>query len=82
MEASEKSPAIEQFLSDMIGQSRVETIESDRCVPAPIGCGGDASAFRDALSRKEYSISGLCQKCQDEIFGSDEDSNDESNIYY
>lgn len=24
--------------------------------------------FRDALSRKEYSISGLCQKCQDEFF--------------
>lgn len=25
--------------------------------------------FRDELSRKEYKISGLCQKCQDEVFG-------------
>ena len=25
--------------------------------------------FKDELSKKEYSISGLCQKCQDEIFG-------------
>ena len=25
--------------------------------------------FRDALSVKEYGISGLCQKCQDETFG-------------
>ena len=25
--------------------------------------------FRDNLSRKEYSISGLCQDCQDEFFG-------------
>jgi len=25
--------------------------------------------FRDALSRKEYGISGLCQKCQDDVFG-------------
>lgn len=25
--------------------------------------------FRDDLSRKEYYISGLCQKCQDETFG-------------
>lgn len=25
--------------------------------------------FRDDLSRKEYSISGLCQQCQDEMFG-------------
>ena len=26
--------------------------------------------FKDELSRKEYRISGLCQKCQDETFGS------------
>ncbi len=25
--------------------------------------------FTDALSIKEYGISGLCQSCQDEIFG-------------
>jgi hypothetical protein len=24
--------------------------------------------FRDEISRKEFHISGLCQKCQDEIF--------------
>ena len=24
--------------------------------------------FRDDLSRKEYSISGLCQECQDKTF--------------
>ena len=27
------------------------------------------SDFKDNLSIKEYHISGLCQKCQDEIFG-------------
>ena len=26
------------------------------------------SDFRDDLSRSEYSISGMCQKCQDEIY--------------
>lgn len=25
--------------------------------------------FRDALSIKEYQISGICQSCQDEVFG-------------
>lgn len=25
-------------------------------------------SFRDELSRKEYTISGLCQTCQDKIF--------------
>ena len=24
--------------------------------------------FKDALSRKEYNISGMCQKCMDEFF--------------
>ena len=24
--------------------------------------------FRDVMSRKEFGISGLCQKCQDEMF--------------
>ena len=24
--------------------------------------------FKDELSRKEYKISGLCQKCQDKMF--------------
>ena len=25
--------------------------------------------FRDAISKKEYGISGLCQECQDGVFG-------------
>jgi len=28
--------------------------------------------FRDELSRKEFKISGLCQKCQDATFGGGE----------
>ena len=26
------------------------------------------SEFKDELSRKEFKISGMCQKCQDDIF--------------
>lgn len=29
--------------------------------------------FRDPLSRREYQISGVCQSCQDDFFGSDEE---------
>lgn len=32
-------------------------------------CGREIGEFRDALSEKEYSISGMCQSCQDEVFG-------------
>ena len=27
------------------------------------------SDFKDDLSRREYQISGMCQKCQDNVFG-------------
>ena len=27
--------------------------------------------FRNAISRREFKISGMCQKCQDKIFGKD-----------
>lgn len=29
----------------------------------------NAKDFKDETSKKEYSISGMCQKCQDKIFG-------------
>jgi predicted RNA-binding Zn-ribbon protein involved in translation (DUF1610 family) len=33
----------------------------------------DPTKFRDQASAREYMISGLCQKCQDQIFNSDDD---------
>ena len=50
-----------------IFKDTLKTIQDDYC---PI-CKNSIKEedFRDNLSRKEYSISGLCQKCQDEIFG-------------
>lgn len=32
-------------------------------------CGGKIGKFKDESSEKEYGISGMCQKCQDKIFG-------------
>lgn len=32
-------------------------------------CRQAVGKFRDALSQKEYRISGMCQKCQDSVFG-------------
>lgn len=46
------------------GRSTTESIGNDVCVR----CGEPATVFTDALSRKEFSISGLCQKCQDFVF--------------
>jgi len=63
---SPKSPALEHFLNDLFGRS--SAIEADVCV----FCAQDASVFRDEASRVEYTMSGLCQDCQDEVF-TDED---------
>ena len=44
----------------------VDMVENNQCplCSKPI----DPDGFRDDLSRKEYGISGLCQKCQDGVF--------------
>jgi hypothetical protein len=31
-------------------------------------CGGKVEGFDSELSQKEFLISGMCQKCQDDIF--------------
>jgi len=66
---SKKSPKMEVEIDLMshkiFGRARTGSIHGDICVM----CGEDASTFRDTLSKKEYSISGACQSCQDKIFG-------------
>jgi len=59
---TQKHPQIEHFLNDLFG--RTSAIEADVCVC----CGYAAFKFRDQISEKEYRISGLCQRCQDDIF--------------
>jgi hypothetical protein len=48
--------------------TRTEALKTSLCVY----CMKDANedAFRDALSLKEFGISGMCQCCQDDIFSS------------
>ena len=64
-EPTQKAPGINKFLSSITGRDREDTIRGNKCMT----CGGEASTFRDALSRKEYTISGMCQHCQDSVFG-------------
>ena len=68
MKPAEKHPVMEalldQFAASTFGRSRTEIIHEDVC----ISCRNPATSFKDELSAKEYSISGLCQNCQDSIF--------------
>jgi hypothetical protein len=44
------------------------------CCNAPV----NQDEFKDELSKKEFKISGLCQKCQDEVFGGEEEDFEEN----
>lgn len=64
-----KNPEIDDFITKAFGVVRKSSIRANICVSPPIGCGLPATEFKDARSKKEYTISGLCQTCQDKIFG-------------
>jgi len=70
MEPSEKSPQLANFLEENFG--RTTAITTGHCVGENFGFSDHDFNFRDDLSRKEYTISGLCQTCQDAVF-KDED---------
>lgn len=63
---SDKSEAMINAIDSLLPGTKAK-IASNCC---PI-CGKSIveSEFRDALSVREYEISGMCQKCQDDIFG-------------
>jgi hypothetical protein len=50
---------------DLFSPGRREAIADDKCS----GCGCPALQFRAELHILEYTISGLCQVCQDDVFG-------------
>lgn len=55
--------------ADALFPNRRPAIHAGICVL----CGNPATQFRDDLSRREYEISGLCQKDQDLVFREDND---------
>jgi hypothetical protein len=76
MEPTNKSNAINSMLSSVFGVDRVETITEAFCVSCDSE-NNNAASFRDDISRKEYAISGLCQSCQDDVFGVSDDEPDD-----
>jgi len=48
------------FNMDMVKKQK-ENISKGKCAT----CGGGVGEFKDAISEKDYGITGMCQKCQD-----------------
>lgn len=76
LSATLKHPEIEALLSAITGVSRVGAVAERSCVC----CSGEAKSFTDALSEKEYTISGLCQTCQDSVFDNPETEFDDPDM--
>ena len=53
----------------------VDAVEAKKCpfCAKPI----NDSDFKNDVSRREYEISGICQKCQDKTFGKDKEEDEE-----
>ena len=65
MKATQKHHEIESLLTSITGKSRPQMVPEALCTT----CDGVAESFKDEASEREYQISGMCQSCQDEIFG-------------
>lgn len=78
----DRTPEMEKLTDDisyaLYGRKRTDSIKGDICVI----CGGPADDFRDPLSRTEYTISGMCQACQDRTFGGEDEEDDYPVEYY
>ena len=63
-QAAEKHSSVESAIAALTGKNRRSYIGANMCMT----CDGEAREFRDELSHREYTISGMCQTCQDSFF--------------
>ncbi len=60
-----KSKRMNQAILELTGIDVNKSVETRVC---PF-CNKSVGEFRDEISKKEHEISGLCQSCQDDMFG-------------
>lgn len=66
-----KNKIMNKDLMNLLGfDKELDLVKNKKCPSC--GQGIDESAFDSECSRNEYTISGLCQECQDSIFGFEE----------
>jgi hypothetical protein len=60
-----KNRPFTRFAAAILGPDAVKALDAGNC-PC---CKKSIGPFRNSLSQKEYGISGMCQNCQDSVFG-------------
>lgn len=68
-----KSPEIKKVLDNFTGSRFGKTKIAAEAEKVCVFCHKPIKDedFRNEISRREYGISGICQKCQDDVFGKD-----------
>lgn len=67
---SNKTPGMQDAIESLFPGTR-KLIEEHRCPMCKKSI--DMQGFKDKLSYKEFMISGMCQVCQDSIWGEKDD---------
>ena len=66
-----RHPVLQDFcdqLAKNLGGQSLTDAQKNVNAPTCVFCKKPAHLFKDEISRKEYTISGLCQICQDATF--------------
>jgi hypothetical protein len=58
---------VDRVGKQLFDKTRTQALTTHTC----ICCGKPAIDFKDEKSATEWRITGLCQKCQDAVFGED-----------
>ena len=58
---------VDDFAANIFGTTRTKAIRSEICVKCRVNV--LTVGFRNIRTQKEYQVSGLCQLCQDKVFG-------------
>ena len=64
-----RAKPLQEFLDKVSEESFGKSLSDCEKEKICVFCHKPVGEFKDALSQKEFGISGLCQKCQDGIFG-------------
>jgi uncharacterized CHY-type Zn-finger protein len=64
-----RNETLQSFVNNFTKENFGRDLSTSQKQKICVVCGEPIKEFRDDLSKREYEISGLCQECQDEVFG-------------
>lgn len=72
MKPTNQAEQLEAAIMEVMGKDRRMTIALGECMVCD-ATGVSRESFTSEVSAKEYTVSGLCQTCQNDVFGDQND---------